>query len=99
MKTDYMIISVQANEVRLTYNLLAAGFTWIILAGFIFFPGTFTSLKNSDSLGESEGGKIVQLAVQKIPLLLFACLLRLAGTAGSCCLWTRSDCHQNYFCL
>lgn len=35
-------------------NLLASFFTWILLAGFVLFPGTFTSLEN---LGQNVGNE------------------------------------------
>lgn len=78
-------------------KVLAAGFSWMILAGFIFFPGTFTSLENSESLRESKNGKAVQHAVQNIPLLPFAVVFCLVGIVGSCWLWWKWS--KNYVWL
>jgi hypothetical protein len=87
METQYMVMSVQANEAPRLDNLLAAIYSWITLAGFIVLPGTFTSLEKSESLGNSKGGKVVQDAVHNIPLLPLAGVCCLVGTIGSCRLW------------
>lgn len=87
MQTPYMVMSVQANESPTRHNILAALSSWLILAGYVVFPGTFTSLKNSHTLGDSEGGKIVQNAIQNVPLLPLAVLCCVAGTSRICWLW------------
>jgi hypothetical protein len=87
MQTPYMVMSLQANEAPRLDNLLAAVYSWITLAGFIVLPGTFTSLGNSESLGDIKGGKLVQDAVHNIPLLPLAGICCLVGTIGSCWLW------------
>ncbi|EXJ56212.1 uncharacterized protein A1O5_12668 [Cladophialophora psammophila CBS 110553] len=97
MQTPYMVMSLQAIEAPKRDNLLAAVFSWITLAGFIFLPGTFTSLKNSDTLGESKSGQAVQGAVQNIPLLPLAGVCYLVGVIGSYCLWRRW--RRNYIWL
>jgi hypothetical protein len=61
-------------------NILAGGFSWILLAGYLVFPGTFTSLRKSTSFQEtassSEIGKTAYIAVQNVSLL---------GVAAACC--------------
>ena len=89
MRTPYMVMSLQANEAPRRDNIRAAVFSWITLAGFIVLPGTFTSLKNSESLEESESGKAVQVAVQNIPLLPVAAIWCLVGIIGSSWLWRK----------
>jgi hypothetical protein len=69
MQTPSRVMSLQAREAPGRNSVLAASFSWMTLAGFIFFPRTFTSLENSESLRESKNGKVVQHAVQNIPLL------------------------------
>jgi len=46
------------------HNILAALFSWLTLAGYVVIPGTFTSLRDSEKLGNSESGRVVQNAVQ-----------------------------------
>jgi len=48
------------------HNLMAAFFTWILLAGFVLLPGTFTSLQRDDELNETEAQ--VLNAVKHVPL-------------------------------
>jgi len=35
-------------------NIMASFFTWILLAGFLLFPGTFTSLQQQELHGAEE---------------------------------------------
>ena len=76
-------MSVEANEIRTRYTVLAGFFSWITLAGFITLPSTFTSLQASSSLGENRGGKLVQDTVRNLPLIPFATALCLLGIAGT----------------
>jgi hypothetical protein len=87
MQTPYMVMSLQANEIPTRCNILAALFSWLILTGYVVFPGTFTSLKNSHTLGNSKGGKIVQDTIQNVPLLPLAVLCCVAGISGTYWLW------------
>ncbi|KAH0537622.1 hypothetical protein FGG08_005614 [Glutinoglossum americanum] len=87
MQTPYMVMSLQANETPTRHNILAALFSWLILAGYVVFPGTFTSLKDSDTLGNSKGEKIIQDTIQNVPLLPLAVISCVAGTSGMCWLW------------
>ncbi|EUC39966.1 hypothetical protein COCMIDRAFT_110018, partial [Bipolaris oryzae ATCC 44560] len=64
------------------FNILATIFLWTLLAGFVVFPGTFTSLQNTSSLNSSVLGRVVQRTIQNIPLLTVAALFFILGTAG-----------------
>jgi hypothetical protein len=97
MQTPYMVMSLQANEAPPPNNLLAAGFSWITLAGFVVLPGTFTSLENSGSLSDSKGGQVVKDAIQNVSLLAIAGVFCFAGTVGSCWLWRKK--RKNYVWL
>jgi hypothetical protein len=78
MQTPYTVMLVEANEASTWDNVRAAFWPWLTLAGFVVFPGTFTSLQNSKSLKDSQSGKLVQYTVKNVPLLPFA---------GVCCLF------------
>lgn len=54
------------DDIPLIYDLSASFFTWILLAGFILFPGTFTSLQTVD-LGNGVGAAFVDRIVN-LPL-------------------------------
>jgi hypothetical protein len=85
--TPYMRMSLQADEISSKHNILAALFSWLTLAGYVVIPGTFTSLRDSETLGESKGGKVVQNAVQNVSLPVLAGVLCGVGITGTCWLW------------
>ena len=95
--TRYSQMVLEANEIPARDNILAAASLWILLAGYIVLPGTFTSLQNSKSLSNSEAGKVVQRAVQNAPLLGVAGICCVTGVIGICWLW--HTWRQNYFWL
>jgi hypothetical protein len=57
--TPYIIMCTQANKVPSIYNILAALFFWLMLAGFVVLLSTFTSLKHFTTLSSSKDGEIV----------------------------------------
>jgi NADH:ubiquinone oxidoreductase subunit 2 (subunit N) len=97
MQTPYMVMSLQANEGCRRDKILAAIFSYITLNGFIVLPGTFTSLENLSSLSENKKGKVIQAAVQNIPLLPMAGICCFVGTMGSYWLWRKW--RKNYIWL
>jgi len=82
--TPYIEMCTQANKVPSIYNILAALFSWLTLAGFVVLLGTFTSLKHSTTLSSSKGGEIIQKTVQNVPLLLIAGVMCSIGIIGTC---------------
>ncbi len=46
MDTQYVNMMLALDDIPALHNLAASFFAWILLAGFILFPGTFTSLQN-----------------------------------------------------
>lgn len=75
----YQDMVLQSNEVPVFYNIAAAIFLWVMLAGILVLPGTFTSLEHTNS--------IVQDLVQHVPLLPIATLFWCSGAAGISVLW------------
>jgi hypothetical protein len=63
-RTQYTGLLIQADNVSLTDNILAAASTWILLAGYIVFPATFKKLQKRRDLDvedmddEDERGEI-----------------------------------------
>lgn len=47
---------------------MAGFFTWILLAGFVLFPGTFTSLQEVNGEGLGGVGAAVLGTIQHLPL-------------------------------
>ncbi|KAG6828792.1 hypothetical protein H0H92_006731 [Tricholoma furcatifolium] len=88
MHTKYVNMLLALDTIPRMDNILASFFTWILLAGFILFPGTFTSLQNSQSaIANGEVGKEVLKAVAHVPLFVIAFLCCGIGAAGMGYLW------------
>ncbi|KDN45854.1 hypothetical protein RSAG8_04687, partial [Rhizoctonia solani AG-8 WAC10335] len=45
--TRYMNMLLELDAVPRFHNMLASFFTWVLLAGFVIFPGTFASIQYS----------------------------------------------------
>ncbi|KAJ5159060.1 uncharacterized protein N7500_008711 [Penicillium coprophilum] len=65
--------------------VLASIAHWILLAGYLVRPGTFTSLQKSDTihngLADNEAGEWILNTIQNPPLLATACVLFVSGLA------------------
>lgn len=88
---------VESHEIPYAYNIIAAISNWLLLAGFVIFPGTFASLSNSGILSDSRAGRMVQNAIRNTPLLYvasFSCLLGIFGIG-----WVWWNIRRNYFWL
>ena len=62
LDTQYVNMLLALDDIPQLHKILAGFFNWILLAGFILFPGTFTSLQN---LGGSSG-QVAQLLVHQV---------------------------------
>lgn len=68
MDTQYVNMLLALDGIPPLHNILAGFFTWILLAGFVLFPGTFTSLQEANGEGLGVAGIAVLGAVQHLPL-------------------------------
>ncbi|KAG6911022.1 hypothetical protein DXG01_005438 [Tephrocybe rancida] len=66
--TKYVNMLLALDSIPRLHNMMASFFTWILLAGFVLFPGTFTSLQNTQSSITNEAGREVLNAVAHVPL-------------------------------
>ncbi|KAF8427956.1 hypothetical protein EV426DRAFT_589110 [Tirmania nivea] len=94
-----MLLSI--DSIPKIYNLLAAFSTWILLAGYVLLPGTFTSLQNipapvdpSDpDYDPNDPPNAVEVwileRVRNTPLLFIATICSALGVIGMCGLWFR----------
>ncbi|KAK3386849.1 hypothetical protein B0H63DRAFT_393119 [Podospora didyma] len=96
-RTQYLVMSIQANQIKTRYSVLASAFSWTTLAGFITLPNTFTSLQTSSYLSGNESGIVVQNTIRNLQLLPFAGILCFTGIIGTCFLWRK--CRMNYIWL
>ncbi|OCK74620.1 hypothetical protein K432DRAFT_252713, partial [Lepidopterella palustris CBS 459.81] len=92
-QTRYVQMILDYYHMSWTYNALASLFTWLLLAGYIFFPGTFTSLRSSNA-AKGEAGEAVLHAVQNVGLLWAAGILCVISVVGMVWLWWRL--HENF---
>jgi hypothetical protein len=96
-RSCYLDILVEVDKTLFIRNFLAGLFTWLLLAGYVVFPGAFTLLHNTHAVNElGELGKTVLTAAQKKALGLAAacCICRASGIG-----WLWRKCHANYIWL
>ena len=95
VQTRYMEMLLHLDEIPRIHNIAGSLFTWIILAGFLVVPGTFTSFKNSKQFqnadsddGDDIAHKIVH-SIANIALLYISAGFCAVGTIGCIWLWIR----------
>jgi len=74
------------------HNILASFFTWILLAGFVIFPGTFTSLStltDDPTLQQNHTASDILKTVKHVSLLYIAAFCSGVGAVGMIWLWWR----------
>lgn len=87
MDTQYVNMLLALDSIPRLHTMLAGFFTWILLAGFVLFPGTFTSLQNANV---PAAGEVVLGAVAHVPLyFLFPSFLRCGLMEAD--LWLRAQ--------
>lgn len=91
LDTRYVRMIVASDEVPWEVNVLASAANWILLAGYLVIPGTFTSMSNSSALQNtlqgSNAGEAVLKTVQNPPILVIGCLFFAIGSAISALLY------------
>lgn len=96
-ETEYMGMLLHMSQViekRPYWNILAAGCTWILLAGFIVLPGTYTNFQKSDIVeaakkDQSNVGNQILASIAKPGLLIVAAILCGLGVLGVTGLWLK----------
>lgn len=93
VQTRYMEMLLHLDQIPRLHNILASLFTWILLAGFLIVPGTFTTFKKSDAYqnaNESEENEIAHAiisSIDNIGLLWVSGAFCLIGALGCLFLW------------
>src|SRR5271156_1206544 len=91
VQTRYMGMLLHLDQIPRLHNILAAVFTWILLAGFLVIPGTFTSFKNSEAFKDSDNKDALEQkilhSVANIGLLWLSGACCVIGLLGCCWLW------------
>jgi hypothetical protein len=90
VQTRYMGMLLDMDKVPRLHNILSSFFTWILLAGFIIFPGTFTTvsgLDNDAAVQANHTASTIIASVKNIPLLAIAGACTGLGAVGMVWLW------------
>jgi hypothetical protein len=94
-ENDTLYTKMLKEEARMDwrFNLCANAANWVLLAGYVIIPGTFTSLKRSsevqDALQKNGAGRVVLKTIQNPPLLVIAFLFLITGSAMLGWLWVK----------
>ena len=88
VQTRYMGMLLHLDAIPRLHNIFAAIFTWILLAGFLVIPGTFTSFKNQTHDGNTNAveGAIFR-SIANIGLVWVSGTFCIIGAVGCCWLW------------
>jgi hypothetical protein len=98
-----MEMLLHLDEIPRMYNILASLFTWIMLAGFLVVPGTFTTFKESkafqdaDDNDDDEVAHAIVHSIANIGLLWLSGAFCIVGAVGCLALWFRW--RENYVWL
>lgn len=65
--TQYVNMLLALDDIPAIHNIAAGFFNWILLAGFILFPGTFASLQNLDVPADQLSAKLIH-TITNLPL-------------------------------
>ena len=91
------------DEIPRLHNILASTFTWVLLAGFLVIPGTFTSFKNSEAFinatkdDSDEVASAILNGIKNVGLVWVSGAFCIIGAAG--CLWLWFMWRKNYVWL
>ena len=92
-QTRYVDMLLGLDSIPRSHNLLASFSTWILLAGFLLVPGTFTSIQKSDMVKhEAQQNAVANEVLEKVKhasLLWIAFSCCVVGASGLMWLWWR----------
>ncbi|KAL3484451.1 hypothetical protein BJX62DRAFT_248413 [Aspergillus germanicus] len=101
VETEYVRMLLELQNVHWMYNSTASLANWMLLAGYLVIPGTFTSLQKSDSiedkLSQNHAEKAILETIQNPPLVAIAWSLLSIGIGTICFLFNRW--RRNYLWL
>ena len=77
VETRYVQMLIELFDIPWFYNLFASAAHWVLLAGYLVIPGTFTSLQKSDALREGldkdKASQAILNTIQNPPLAAISC--------------------------
>jgi hypothetical protein len=94
VQTRYMDMLLGLDTIPTLHKIYAALFTWLLLAGYIVFPATFTTLNDSSKVAQAaangtEVERDVLNTVKNAPVLYIAVICCIIGAIGMIALWWR----------
>ncbi|KAH8671360.1 hypothetical protein BX600DRAFT_510040 [Xylariales sp. PMI_506] len=99
-QSRYVEMLLNLDTIPRLHNILASFFSWILLAGYVVFPGTFTSIQdlssNSQVQSNAAASEILD-HVKNVPLLVIAAICCCIGIIGMG--WLAIRWHRNYVWL
>ncbi|KAF8581882.1 hypothetical protein K439DRAFT_1392276 [Ramaria rubella] len=87
--TRYMNMLLSLDAVPRMHNLASSFFTWILLAGFVVLPATFTSIDDVQEDGRPQIEINLLRVVKNLPLFVVAGVCCAIGASGMLWLWKR----------
>lgn len=95
IQSRYANMLIEVDQVPFAHTVLVAFFQWLVLAGYLVVPGTFTSLETSNAFQHSSS--VVIRTIQNPPLIAISCVFLVCGASGMSWLaWKR---RHNYIWL
>lgn len=88
MHSRYVQMLLDQDTIPATHNFLASFFVWLLLASFLVFPGTFTTIKKSIEDQEnskdfpSKAAETIFKSVKNVPLLVIAAIMCAISAVG-----------------
>lgn len=92
VQTRYVSMLLDLDTIPRMHNIMASFFCWILLAGFVIFPATFTSLSAlgiTDHFGSDPQASQFFKSVKHVSLLYIASFCSGIGATGMIWLWWR----------
>lgn len=86
---QYYAMMVQMDQdIGMQYAVLAGGFSWLLLAGFLLSPATYASARYVDTLEKTGLPVAFSIgAIRNVPIIVLACVACLTATSGLGWLW------------
>ena len=85
-KYDQMVLEMQEG-IGLPYSVVAGFLSWLLLAGFLISPSTYSSIRFHVLDQTGDISKVVMSSILSIPLLCIAIFLCAVSAIGLVCLW------------
>ncbi|MCJ1431187.1 hypothetical protein MMC27_000538 [Xylographa pallens] len=88
--TRYMEMLLDLDKIPRLHNVCASFFTWLLLAGYVVFPATFTTVNKDNKItqaAQTELERQILTEVRNAPLLYIAAACCIVGSSGMIWLW------------